>query len=609
MTPHGVVPEGLRPLMSVVFIVGMLLVAEALSSAQEPQAAQPEQQEQQPVEVAPPPVSAGPRTTVHGLVRIGDSGEPLPRALVRISGDAATGALTDGDGRFEIPNVPVGPQEFEVVKPGYMDQAAGRDGSSENPHSFAHNVIVVDGMPDIAFAMMRVNSIRGVLQLSTGEPAHAIQVTLLKRTIQDGRVVWQTAGANRANSEGVYRFGGLADGVYALYTDPTMESDAATDLVEPGRGRSVERGGYASVFYPDARDLAGSAKIRLAGGEQAEADMSLTLEPFHLVAASVGLPAGLSPDRAGSNVSFVVLDGGGHQLPYSAQYDANSHTMQTLLPDGAYSLVAIATRSRLPSSSGGPSTFTAPGGEVFTGQIDVSVSGRAVSNLRIPLAPARTSPVQVSVMRTGATSAQQGESGSTTAARDSEVFITVSQTGAWISDGMVTSFAQGSSTGPLESAFVSPGAYWVHTNIAQKGLCESSFTGGGAGLAHEPLMLGSSGTTAPLSLTLRDDCASLTLSLPASMSVPAAGEEPFYTIYVVPDFESTVDVVPQTLRASSGARITFAGLAPGDYHVYAFNRPVALEYRNPAVLSGLHGQAVMLGPGVERELVVEAGQQ
>jgi hypothetical protein len=305
----------------------------------------------------------------------------------------------------------------------------------------------------------------------------------------------------------------------------------------------------------------------------------------------------------------LVLDARGHQLPYSAQYDPNTRSMQTLLPDGAYSLVAIATRSRLPGFAGGGSKFAAPGGEVLTGQIDVSVAGHAVSNLRIPLAAARTSPVQVSVMRTGVAPAQGSESDSTASPQDSGVFITVSQTGAWISDGMVMSLAQGSTAGPLESSFVSPGAYWVHTNIAQKGLCESSFTAGGAGLAHEPLVLGSSGAAVPLTLALRDDCASLTLALPASMSVPAAGEEPFYMVYVVPDFESTVDVVPQTLRASSGASITLAGLTPGDYHVYAFNRPVALEYRNPAVLSGLRGQAVTLGPGAERELVVEAGQQ
>ena len=579
-------------------VAGVLMAVS--SSAQEQVSAQQEQHGQP--EAASPGVST--RTTVHGVVRTGPSGQPLARALVRITGDAATGALTDGDGRFEIPNVPIGPQQFEVVKPGFTDQAAGEDGPSAHPHSLAHNVIVVAGMQDVIFEMTQLNSIRGMIQLSTGEPAQSIQVTLLKRAIQDGRAVWLTLSTNKTNSDGVYRFGGLADGEYALYTDPAMESDAATDLIESGRGRSVERKGYASVFYPDVRDLNGAAKIKLAGGDQAQADLRLVLEPFHAVAAQVGFPAGARNGAAGSNLSFMALDAGGHQLPYSAQYDPNTRTMQALLPDGAYSLIAIASKSSQQNAGRGVSSFAAIGGPVFTGQVDVSVSGHAVSNLRIPLAAARPSPVQVSVTRTGAASTQQSG-----AARDSEVFITLSQTGAWVSDGMVISFAQGNSAGPLDSAFVSPGAYWAHTSIASKGLCESSFTAGGANLAREPLLLGLSGTSAPLDLTLRDDCASLTLALPASMSVPAAGEEPFYTIYVVPDFESTTDIVPQTLRASSGARVTLAGLTPGDYHVYAFNRPVALEYRNRASLSGLRGQAVTLSPGTESELVVEAGQQ
>jgi hypothetical protein len=107
---------------------------------------------------------------------------------------------------------------------------------------------------------------------------------------------------------------------------------------------------------------------------------------------------------------------------------------------------------------------------------------------------------------------------------------------------------------------------------------------------------------------LRDDCAQLTLSLPESVGL-SAGEEPYYTVYVVPDFDSTEDVVPQTLRPSTGGRITLTGLTPGNYHVYTFARPVALEYRNPAVLASLPGQAVALAPGAEAELAVEVTQQ
>jgi hypothetical protein len=120
-------------------------------------------------------------------------------------------------------------------------------------------------------------------------------------------------------------------------------------------------------------------------------------------------------------------------------------------------------------------------------------------------------------------------------------------------------------------------------------------------------VLGLSGTTATLVLTLRNDCASLTLLLPNSVGL-SAGEERPYTVYVIPDFDSTEDVVPQTLGPSTGGRITLRGLTPGNYHVYAFPRPVALEYRNPSVLASLPGQAVALAPNAEAELTLEAPQ-
>ena len=40
--------------------------------------------------------------TVHGVVRNSASGEPLPRALVRIEGDAATGTLEEPHGAAPV---------------------------------------------------------------------------------------------------------------------------------------------------------------------------------------------------------------------------------------------------------------------------------------------------------------------------------------------------------------------------------------------------------------------------------------------------------------------------------------------------------------------------
>ena len=567
----------------------------------------------QPNESEPP---SNARVTVHGVVMNAASGEPLPRALVRLTGDGSAGTLTDGEGRYELPGIPVGPQQFEVIKPGFLDEtgeaAAAAGGETRD---FAHTVIVAAAMPDVSFKMTPANSIHGIVQLSTGDAAQGIEITLLRQTVQSGRLVWQLvlpgAATTRTNADGAFRFGGLADGTYVVYSAPAMDNESVGPLVDPNSARTIERNGYASQFYPEAHDLAGAAKIHLRGGDQAEANLSLTLETFHAVTAIAFLPGAgtaqeFTPDRPGTTFSAVVTDSQGHQLPYVAQYEQASHTVQALLPDGNYAFVVTAGRPTLVVRRGGIATTLRDDGP-YTGTVEFSVAGHAVTNLRIALTNARSSPVQVNLVRS---SAQTLEPSPNTDGGDS-VFLTLTQTGGWIGDGMVSTFAMGSYAGQLNTTFTQPGTYWVHTNLADKRICEGSLTAGGTNLAREPLTLGISGSSPPVTLNLRDDCAHLTLTLPATAAGSGTGEEPFFTVYVVPDFDTTEDVITQTLRPSTGGKATLEGLTPGNYHIYVFDQPVALAYHDRATLDALPhaGQAVSVGPSANASLVLEVPNQ
>ena len=537
---------------------------------------------------------------MQGVVTNAATGEPLPRALVRIQGDAEAGALTDGEGRFAIPGVPAGPQAIQVLKPGYRDRprAAGAAAVQETIGP-AHNVLVAAGMPDLAFTLAPSNSIHGLVELSTGEPAQGIQINLLQQTVEDGRADWTPAAITKTNSEGAYRFAGLADGAYVMYTEPAMDSDPSANPFGSARA------GYASVFFPDVRDLAGAARIQLSAGDQAQANLTLALEPFQTVSATVVPPREQPPGLPGPSFSAQVMDAAGHQLPYLAGYAQQTHTFQALLPQGAYSLLV----SSVPAFSidhSGPDADSA----LLVGAVDFSLSGREVPNLRIPLSVPHPNPVELAIVRTALSEAQPGAPQS----RAGQIQVVLSpaggQTGGWIGEGMVSAYAGGSAPGPMQAVWLSPGSYWAHAHIGQKGLCEQSFTAGGVSLAREPVILGLTGSVAPMTLTLRDDCASLSLSLPQTLMAPSPGDESFYTVYVVPDFDSTTDVVRVTLRPSTGGAATLEDLTPGNYHVYAFNAAARLEYRNPAVLAALPdpGQPVTLSPGTATNLVLEAPQ-
>jgi hypothetical protein len=280
-----------------------------------------------------------------------------------------------------------------------------------------------------------------------------------------------------------------------------------------------------------------------------------------------------------------VLDQAAQQLAYQALYDSETHTVQTLLPDGTYTLLLTATGAGADAQS-------------MTGSVDVSVAGRARAGLRIPVAALQSAPVQLNLQSSGGATNQNGLTA-----------VMLSPAGGWVDDGMMTAYATGSASGPMKTATAQAGLFWVHTH-PQQGWCESSFTAAGANLVRERLLIGPSGGAASMELTLRDDCARLTLHLPQELSLPAVGEEQSYTVYVVPSFDSTTDAEPLTLRPSTGGTLSLGNLTPGDYRVYTFAEPVRLEYRNPDVMAALpiDAQTVTLGPGAATDLTVEVPQ-
>jgi hypothetical protein len=539
---------------------------------------------------------------LHGVVRNAVTDAGVPRALVRIEGDVETGALTDGDGRFEIDGVPPGPQAVDVSRPGFFNPAFG--GSSEAPSGVTgppHTVLVAAGMPDVIFTLAPTCVIEGRIDLSTGDPAEGIEVGLERRVVANGRAAWQPGGFTRTRSDGSYRFGGLADGQYVVYTTPAFDGEPFTTVVASGKAAAAQRWGYASVYYPDARSPAGATAVPVSNGSDAQVNFTLTREPFQTV--SVALPPGSARNPA--QYAAELTDGAGHALPYPAQYDSSAHTFQAALPDGTYTMLITAAPQPIETvNQSGPDGS----GGILAGEADFTVAGRPIAGLRTSLAPIASSPVQVSVIHGEAASGADGSA---------RVVVMLSpasgslggpaggQPGGVIGGALMGQFATGSADGPLQSSYMAPGQYWAHTFIAGRGLCESSFTASGASLGSEPLTVGPSGQTASLQLTLRDDCAELALSLPENLMETGAGEEKFYTVYVVPDFDFTWDVTPEVLRPSSGGRLTVPALTPGSYHVYLFAGEANLAYHDPAALAALPnpGQAVTLSPGATASLV------
>ena len=95
--------------------------------------------------------------------------------------------------------------------------------------------------------------------------------------------------------------------------------------------------------------------------------------------------------------------------------------------------------------------MTRQGANGLAGEVSFAVTARPVTNLHLPMATVGSSPIQVSVSRTGNTQAPGA------GATDPPIFVTLTQTGGWLSDGMVTSYAEGPASGRLQPNAVPAG--------------------------------------------------------------------------------------------------------------------------------------------------------
>jgi hypothetical protein len=305
------------------------------------------------------------------------------------------------------------------------------------------------------------------------------------------------------------------------------------------------------------------------------------------------------------NYQATVMDTSGHPLPYPAQYDEATHSLQANLPDGTYLLVVR--------------SFSAPGfiefqgnssirygnmrgrPNILAGAVQFTVAGHPLTGLRFPLGPPAPAVVQLRLVHTADSPA--------IALSDNANLVNLSLDsagGAPINMGE-SIWSMENQTDAI-SFTAQPGSYWLNAYIQHKGLCAGSLSAGSFNLAREPLTLSLASSPPPMELELRDDCGTLSMSLPATLSALAPGEEPYYTVYVVPDFDTVQIIPPMTMHPSSGPTLNLDGLTPGNYHVYTFNAPVHLEFRNPAAMAALPnpGQQVAVSAGVTASLTLEA---
>src|SRR5687768_3095788 len=279
--------------------------------------------------------------SIQGRVTAADTGAPIRRAEVRAISDRGTSRLvtTDGDGRFELRNLPAGEYRLTASKSGFVPLTYGQ----RRPFEAAELIVLEqDQKVTATLALPRAGAIAGRILDNSGEPLEQTRVQALRVRMVEGRRRLQPAGAvDLTDDTGAFRLYGLAPGNYYVAATPREPTEPLSRPDSTGWSfRST-----LTNYYPGTVSLGEAQPITVGVGGDARADMQLGPTRGVLVAGIVldskGAPAGdaqisLQSEVVSMGVSAVLS--GPPPLMVSAHAAQDGTFALPDVPPGAYVL-------------------------------------------------------------------------------------------------------------------------------------------------------------------------------------------------------------------------------------------------------------------------------
>ena len=251
---------------------------------------------------------------IRGRVTSADTGRPLRRAQIRITGGELTQprtASTNISGRFEVKDLPAGRYNVHVTRSGYLPLTFGqrRPGEPGKPIELSESQVA----ENIDFVLPRMAVITGRVIDEVGEPVAGAQIySLQPRYYQGQRRLVPVGGLGvRTDDAGQYRLLNLAPGEYVV-----MATLRETWPLEDDPTQVI---GYAPSYYPGTPNTAEAQRVKVGLGQEVTAiDVQLvpgrtaTVSGFAL--SSSGAPLGgqtvtLSQEISGPGMMSMMSAG------------------------------------------------------------------------------------------------------------------------------------------------------------------------------------------------------------------------------------------------------------------------------------------------------------
>jgi len=310
--------------MTIVTRTIVLGVLAALALPQLAAAQRPAQRRTQRID----PVSA----RITGKVTTADTGSPIRGAEVRLSSDGRFNRLgtTDGDGRFELRDLPAGEYRLTVSRTGFITMQYGQ----RRPFEASNSITLAEGATaDANVALIRGGVIYGRVLDQFGEPLAGTRVQALRsRTVQGQRRVQTVGAADQTDDTGAFRIYGLPPGDYYV-------------IAAAGFGEQAKRD--PPTYFPGTPNFAAAQTITLAPGLEASADFQIgnvrNARVTGIVVNSAGNPVPAMVNLNSENVSTGPTIDGTSAAAMQVHADAGPDGKFTLenVPPGPYTLTAM----------------------------------------------------------------------------------------------------------------------------------------------------------------------------------------------------------------------------------------------------------------------------
>ena len=309
--------------------------------------------------------------SIHG--RVTDvNGHPLARVEIRAGNGNGqqTTALTDGEGRYDLNDLPAGVFAVQATKPNYVRTSWGEQ-RVEGP---GKRITIAAGqrINNIDIKMARGGAITGKIVDEFGDPITDVVVMPMRyQYVQGTRRLMPTGRGGPTNDIGEFRLYGLTPGQYYVSAVLRPQGTSVTSF-DPRGQDSSDRSGYAPTFYPGTGNVGEAQRLTVAAG-QTITSINLTLLPIQT-----------------ANISGSVVDTDGKPVAGGIVMTVPKNSAQVVnivptpvRPDGKFTVTGLA-----------PGEYTLRAGNpMAAGEMavaDVTVTGSDVSGVVLAAAKQAT---------------------------------------------------------------------------------------------------------------------------------------------------------------------------------------------------------------------------